>query len=171
MDPREQALTEHYRELLSRTGEDHPWPDILFLPSHDGIEHVEFDDDGTWSIVVTDRGHETEREHHTDLHSLMFGLCARATWEAALRSVDEPDRHQHEIQDRAHAAQIELMGRIDPAWASELERNYAKWRSVRARMAAADSVDEAMSRLPVAIVYFVCALVVGGAIALVWLTD
>lgn len=170
MTPREQALTDHYLGLLSRTGEAWPWPDIPFTPSHDGNEHVEFNEDGTWSTVVTDRGHEYRRERHTDLHDLMFGLCASATWEAARRTIDEPDLHAHELEDRTQARQVDLMRRIDPDWADRLKRNHAQWRQVRSRLTALDAVSEWFHGRSARAVYLGCALVIAAAVSLIWLT-
>lgn len=58
METRALALTDHYLELLGQTGEDFAWPPIEFAPGHEGGEHVEFNQDVSWTTVVTDRGQE-----------------------------------------------------------------------------------------------------------------
>lgn len=171
MNSRKQTLTDHYLGLLSRTGEDYSWPGIQFTPSHDGDEHVEFNEDGAWTTVVTDRGQEYRKERYTDLHDLMFGLCARATSYAARQGVREPGLHAHELEDRTQARQVDLMRRIDPEWAKRMKQNYAKWRKVRARMVASDAARERLDRISVRMVYLVCALIVGAAVSFVWLID
>lgn len=174
MDPREQALTDHYLDLLARTGEDFAWPPIEFAPGHEGGEHVEFNEDGSWTTLVTDRGQEYHHQHYTDRHELMFGLCARATWDAAREQVREPDLDARERERRTQARQAELMGRIDPEWSGRLARNYQKWRQVQARMDAADAIQGKLNRkgqIMVYLLYLFCALVVGLAVSLAWWID
>lgn len=170
MDPREQALTDHYLDLLARTGEDFAWPPIQFVPGHDGSEHIEFNEDGSWTTLVTDRGREYGHRTCTDRHDLMFGLCARATWEAASQQVREPDLHARVLQQRTQARQVELMGRIDPKWAGQLERNYRKWHRVQARMDATDAIEDRLNRNGLILVCLILALALGLAFTLLWWT-
>ena len=170
MDPRARALTDHYLGLLARTGEDVAWPAIEFVPGHEGGEHVEFNEDGTWTTIVTDRGQAYRHKHYTDRHDLMYGLCARATWQAALQQVREPGLDARALEQRTQARQVELMGRIDPAWSGRLERNYQKWRRVRARMDVTDAIEDRLNRKGQILVFLICALVLGLAVWLVWWT-
>lgn len=173
MDPREQTLTDHYLDLLARTGEDFAWPRIEFAPGHEGGEHVEFNEDGSWTTVVSDRGHEYHQQNYTDRHELMFSLCARATWEAALAQVCVTGLDARAREQRIQARQIELMGRIDPKWSGRLERNYQKWRRVQARMDADDAIRDRLNRkseIMGYLVYLFCALFVGLAVSLAWWT-
>jgi hypothetical protein len=170
MDPRARALTDHYLDLLARTGEDFAWPPIEFVPGHEGSEHVEFNEDGSWTTLVTDRGQEYRHRNYTDRHDLMFSLCARATWEAALEQVREPELDARVLEQRTQARQVELMGRIDPEWSGQLERNYRKWRRVRVRMDATDAIEDRLNWKGQIMVYLICALVLGLAVSLVWWT-
>lgn len=164
MDPQEQALTDHYLALLAKTGEDFEWPGIPFHPYHDGNEHVEFNEDGSWTTMVTDRGHESQHQRFTDIHELMFGLCARATWMAAQASVDEPNLHAHEFYDRTAKKQAELLRRIDPKWAQRTSLGHAEWRSMRDRIDADSAKADRLGRLGVLIDYGLGAAIVLAAL-------
>lgn len=168
MESREQALTDRYLGLLARTGRDFTWPPIPFAPGHEGDAHVAFNDDGSWTTIVTDRGHEYGERRYDDMHELMFDLCARATWAAALQEVDAAGIGARALEERAQALQVELMGRIDPAWSRELQRNYAKSRKVRARMDAADAVRDRLRLRGQVAVWLVCAAALALAAAVLW---
>lgn len=165
MGPQEQALTDHYLALLAKTGEDFDWPGIPFHPHHDGNEHVEFNEDGSWTTMVTDRGHEYQHARYTDIHELMFSLCAIATWEAALVSVSEPEMHAHELEDRTVRKQAELLRRIDPNWAHRVTLGHAERRSMRASNAAFYAKAEREGRIGVLLDYGLSAVIVLMALA------
>jgi len=168
MESREQALTDRYLGLLARTGQDFAWPAIPFSPGHEGDAHVAFNADGSWSTIVTDRGQEYGERRYDDMHELMFGLCARATWAAALREVDAAGIGARALEERAQALQVELMGRIDPAWSRRLRRSYAEWSRTRARMDAADAVADRLNLRGRVAVWLICAATLGLAAAVLW---
>ncbi|MEL6792779.1 MAG: hypothetical protein AAFP78_04950 [Pseudomonadota bacterium] len=169
----EETLMAHYLDLLSRTGVEWDWYRIEFHPTHAGHPHVEFNEDGSWTLAETDRGVETGRARFIDLHLLMFELCSLATWAAALHQVGEPNLHVNELTDRTYARQIEMMGRIDRKWAQRLSVQRARSRvdpREFAKSEAARLARERKDRLIMAAVYAGCAALVAASIGLgLWL--
>ena len=165
MDEQEQQLTDEYLALLAKTGLDAKWPAIEFTPGHYGGEHVAFNQDGSTSMIRSDRGQEYEVERYKDRYKLLAALCSGATWEVAKYDVQAPpNTHTHELQEMTHTRQVELLGRIDPQWADECKHNWRKWCKVRDRMYAQDIKRDREGKISVVLLYLFCAAVIALAI-------
>jgi hypothetical protein len=82
-----------------------------------GYPHIEVDE-SHYHWVVVERGQELERRTYTELDDLLFTVFASAThsiasrWELAHRASNQDSRRL------LFQRQIELLTRLDPAWAA-----------------------------------------------------
>lgn len=92
-----------------------------------GDAHVEIVD-GAFNYVVTERGSELHRRVAKDDDELLYWLLDDVTWGISHRSRvpflsrlfrKDPRRHRF-------ALHVELLERLDPAWAERRERHYAE---------------------------------------------
>ncbi|MEM7706524.1 MAG: hypothetical protein AAF358_13265 [Pseudomonadota bacterium] len=171
MDQRQQELTREYRRLLSRTGEERRWPTVDFHPHHEGGDHVQCNDDGSWSLVNSSRGHVHETRRYTDRHELLFTLCAAACWRAAREDVEASrDTHVDKLNNLLHGRQRELLERIDEDWSRRSQKEWATWTRSRNRQRQLDEVTGPRFHFPPWAEYVGFIVFALGMIYLVYLT-
>jgi hypothetical protein len=110
-------LRQSFKSICDKIG--HEWP-FHTSPRHDGSPHVEASD-GELSYVVAERGAEFERRTTTSQDELLYWLTSDVVFSLA---VDYEPNHREPGRDCRRimfARELELMGRINPAWRARKE--------------------------------------------------
>jgi hypothetical protein len=129
-----QQLKKAFKTICDKIG--HEWP-LYVAPQHDGSPHVEISGDQL-SYVVTERGSEFERRTTTSQDDLLYWLASDMVFSLAgdyELNHREPGRDFRRIM---FARELELMGRINPAWR---ERKEAEIMDVLARHPYRDEIE------------------------------
>lgn len=105
-------LKDRFSEIRDRIGAD--WP-VRTSPMQDGFPHVEVDGN-LYAYVVTERGSELERRTTDSEDELLYWLASDMVF--SLAGYYEFHHRQPGSDSRRlmFAREIDLMGRIKPAW-------------------------------------------------------
>ncbi|KRG83185.1 hypothetical protein ABB34_12700 [Stenotrophomonas daejeonensis] len=97
----------------------HEWP-LYAVPRHDGSPHVEVSGDQL-SYVVTERGSEFERRTTTSQDDLLYWLTSDMVFSLAGHYELNHREAGRDFRRIMFARELELMGRINPAWRERKE--------------------------------------------------
>ncbi|GAA4805954.1 Imm63 family immunity protein [Lysobacter hankyongensis] len=112
-----QQFKQAFKKICNKIG--HEWP-LYAAPQHDGSPHVEISGDQL-SYVVTERGSEFERRTTTSQDDLLYWLASDMVFSIAGHYELNHRELGRDSRRIMFARELELMGRINPAWRGRKE--------------------------------------------------
>jgi hypothetical protein len=112
-----QQLKQSFKSICDKLGRE--WP-LYAVPRHDGSPHVEVSGDQL-SYVVTERGSEFERRTTTSQDDLLYWLTSDMVFSLAGHYELNHREAGRDFRRIMFARELELMGRINPAWRERKE--------------------------------------------------
>jgi hypothetical protein len=114
MDDAFAALRDAFGRHASQLGTPTALPTVR---QDSGAAHVEYRD-GAYHYVVTERGTELERRVATDANELLYWLLSDAAFGLATAHAARERGAGRSFRRALFAKEIELLERLDPAWAT-----------------------------------------------------